>query len=147
MRTLILLSLIALVQGCTIRQDIKPVNDASITQLTIIENPDVKLTYLKGLREDIEAKGIQTDLAPARTPPEEYAYALTYTANWAWDLALYMVYTKIDVYKEGAPIGNALYDARMGVPTWGGSSTLKIKSMNSWESFFPTPRKINSVSR
>lgn len=114
MRIAVIITCIALVQGCSIHQNVKPVASKDIEMLTIIENPDVKGSFLKALREDIEAEGIQTNLAPARSPVEEYPYALTYTANWAWDLALYMVYTDIEVFKDGKSIGSAVYDSRYG---------------------------------
>jgi hypothetical protein len=40
---------------------------------------------------------------------------ITYTANWSWDLDLYLSYAKIDLYRAGKPIADATYDA-----TWGG---------------------------
>lgn len=44
----------------------------------------------------------------------ECSLTSTYIARWRWDLALYMAYAKIDVYRDGRPVGQALYDALMG---------------------------------
>ena len=38
----------------------------------------------------------------------------TYTANWRWDLALYMAYAELTVFRDGNEIGKATYDALMG---------------------------------
>jgi hypothetical protein len=35
----------------------------------------------------------------------------TYTANWRWDLAIYMAYADIKIYNGGKVIGEANYDA------------------------------------
>ena len=38
----------------------------------------------------------------------------TYTANWGWDLAMYMKYAEIKVYRGVALVGLAVYDATRG---------------------------------
>jgi hypothetical protein len=38
----------------------------------------------------------------------------TYTANWRWDLAMYMAYANIKVYSNGEQSGEAVYDALRG---------------------------------
>jgi hypothetical protein len=38
----------------------------------------------------------------------------TYTANWRWDLALYMAFAEIIVYAEGTKVGSAVYDSLHG---------------------------------
>jgi hypothetical protein len=47
----------------------------------------------------------------------------TCTANWAWDMALYMRYAEIKVYRSAAFVGEAGYDA-----TWDGGRLDKFIS-------------------
>ena len=38
----------------------------------------------------------------------------TYTGLWSWDLALYLSYAEIVVYRNGMRAGQAVYDSRGG---------------------------------
>lgn len=40
--------------------------------------------------------------------------SVTYTAQWRWDLALYMAYAEIRVFKAGQEDGRAIYDSTRG---------------------------------
>jgi len=44
----------------------------------------------------------------------ECPVASTYTANWQWDLGLYMSYADIKVFSNGQQSGQATYDSRSG---------------------------------
>ncbi len=114
MRTTLLLVALVLLQGCTIDQKVSCVADKRITRVTIIENPTVKSTFLDAVKAAAEKQGVATEVSPSSALPKDYPYAMTYTANWTWDITMYLVYAEINVYQQGEEIGKAIYDARRG---------------------------------
>ena len=114
MRLAGLLTVVILLQGCSIQQKVTPVANMEIAEITIIENPAVKTPFRDAIKTAVEKEGMTAQLGPASSTPEDYPYALTYTANWAWDMALYLVYAEINVYNQDKVIGTALYDATRG---------------------------------
>jgi len=110
----LLLVVVVLLQGCSINQKVTPVAGKGIAELTVIENPAVKNTFLDALKKAVEEQGVAVQVGPAAADPEDYPYAMTYTANWTWDMALYLVYTEINVFEKGEEIGKAVYDSRRG---------------------------------
>jgi hypothetical protein len=111
---LVSMAALVLLQGCTISQNVKGVGDKGITQIKIIENTAVKSQFLEALKTATEKQGVTLEVIPSSSLPKDSPYAMTYTANWAWDMALYLVYTEINVYQNGQEIGKAVYDARRG---------------------------------
>lgn len=114
MRIVGLLAVVVLLQGCSISQKVTPVARKDMAELTVIENPAVKNTFLDALKKAVEEQGVTAHVGPAATTPEDYPYAMTYTANWTWDMALYLVYAEINVFEKGKEIGKAVYDSRRG---------------------------------
>jgi hypothetical protein len=53
-------------------------------------------------------------LLPPSSPLTECPITSTYTANWRWDLALYMAFADIKVYNNGQQAGQATYDSLHG---------------------------------
>jgi hypothetical protein len=114
MRIAGLLAVIVVLQGCSIRQEVTPIVDADIQEITIIENPDVMATFLDAIKAAVEKQGVTTQVGPPLTPTANYPYALTYTANWTWDMTLYLVYAEINVFERDRVIGKAVYDCTRG---------------------------------
>ncbi len=114
MRIIGLLTIVVLLQGCTVSQNVIPVPRADIAEITIIENPAVQSTFLDAVKAAVEEQGIKTQVGPPLAPPEDYPYAMTYTANWAWDITIYMVYAELSVFERDKVIGKAVYDCRRG---------------------------------
>lgn len=105
---------IALV-GCAITQTVKPVERFAGTQVCIVVNPAVSqggflTTYARALTE----KGYTVRQLPPGSAVTECPVTSTYTANWRWDLALYMAFADIKVYSNGLQSGQAVYDAMSG---------------------------------
>jgi hypothetical protein len=46
--------------------------------------------------------------------PGECPLTSTYTANWRWDLALYLAFADITIYAGGKKVGRAVYDSLGG---------------------------------
>jgi len=61
----------------------------------------------------IHSHGIETSVYEGNIP-EGCQYSLEYTANWAWDLAMYLTYLHIEIREDGNVIASADYDARRG---------------------------------
>jgi hypothetical protein len=125
------LAALFLLAGCAITQAVKPVRTAGITSLCIKNNPQVRMDgFAPELRAQIEKKGIRTTMFEGERPAT-CKYHVEYTANWRWDLAMYLVYAQINVHEDGLLIGQATYDARAGGgrPDKFGPTAEKLKSL------------------
>ena len=63
------------------------------------------------ITQQVEQANISDDWTYANKNCE---WTLTYTARWTWDLALYMSYAEIKVFKNGKLDGEAMYDSTRG---------------------------------
>jgi len=104
--------------GCSIKQEIKPVAYVEEKEVCITENPRVKGDFLSVYRQALADKGYQIIIKTEYDSTAECGLVSTYTANWTWDFAIYMVYANIRVTKDGTLQGEAVYDARMGSGRW-----------------------------
>ena len=86
----------------------------SSTEVCIVENKDVREGFLKEFEKVLQQKQIKYRIVQELDAKNGCEWTATYTANWAWDLALYMVYAEIKVFYQGKLDGEAIYDARMG---------------------------------
>jgi hypothetical protein len=113
-RWLVLLAV--LIAGCSIKQDVKPVTPADLATraICIRQNPAVREAFLEAYRQALEGKGFSVRIVPASAGIGECPLLTTYTANWRWDLALYLAYAEMVVYRESRPVGKAVYDATLG---------------------------------
>jgi len=108
------LLVLATLAGCAINQNVAPVKPSEITLLCIERNDDVMMAeFTPTLQRLIEARGVKTRLISGERPPE-CRYLARYTANWRWDLAMYLVYARIEVLDGLRQIGSAEYDATLG---------------------------------
>ncbi len=121
----------ALLAGCTITQTVKPVEGVEITSVCIERNDAVLMEgFLPALRRRIEAQGITASVYDGERP-EDCRYKVAYTANWQWDMAMYLTYARIEVFDGPNLVGDAVYDA-----TGGGANM---------EKFGPTEQKIGPL--
>lgn len=110
---IVALSLVGL-SACSIKQKIDPIEVTSSTEVCIVENKDVREGFLKEFEKVLQQKQIKYRIVQELDAQNGCEWTSTYTANWAWDLALYMVYAEIKVFYQGKLDGEAIYDARMG---------------------------------
>lgn len=68
------------------------------------------MAYARSLSQ----KGYTVRQLPSGAAVTECPVTSTYTANWRWDLALYMAFADIKIYSNGKLAGHALYDALSG---------------------------------
>jgi hypothetical protein len=100
--------------GCAITQNVRPVAAPDIALLCIKKNPDVLMSeFVTELKSQVEAKGMKALVYDAAAPAD-CRHRLEYSANWRWDLAMYLVFADLRVYDRELLIGQANYDARGG---------------------------------
>ena len=112
--SLVLLLSIALA-SCAIKQNVRPVELFEGKEVCIVENPAVKQAgFLATYQRTLTEKGYRVRVMPAGSAVTVCPVTSTYTANWRWDLALYLAYADISVYSNGQPAGQAIYDSLRG---------------------------------
>jgi len=115
-RILLSVLMLGLLSACAINQNVVALDQShKITSVCIKNNPKVlmKEGFLPELESQIHSHGIETSVYEGNIP-EGCQYSLEYTANWAWDLAMYLTYLHIEIREDGNVIASADYDARRG---------------------------------
>ena len=129
---------IFLLTGCAITQKVNPVAQFKGQQVCIIENLAVKQQgFLETYRRTLINKGYAVKLLPPGSPVDACPITSTYTANWRWDLALYMAFADIRVFNDGRQVGQALYDAMSGGANMGKFIKGETKIAELVEQLFP----------
>jgi len=105
---------IVIVCACTIVQTVEPTDLSPSAELCIIENTTVREGFLKEMEAVLGEMNIRYQVTDVTTAQTRCAWTMTYVANWSWDLALYLAYADIRVYKNGLLDGEAIYDASGG---------------------------------
>lgn len=79
-----------------------------VTKLAIVKNDK---TFMEEMEPEIvnqvREMGIETTVVDA--PPPGDGYVMTYTANWAWDMAMYLRYFKADLHRGPTRVGSVEY--------------------------------------
>ncbi|MDR2635959.1 MAG: Sbal_3080 family lipoprotein [Campylobacteraceae bacterium] len=101
--------------GCTTKQIINPVTNIEKKDVCITENKLVKGDFLRVFTDTLREKEYKVTLKQAYDNVEDCYLRADYTANWSWDLAVYMIYANIKVFEKGNLRGEAIYDARHNV--------------------------------
>jgi hypothetical protein len=103
--------------GCSINTKVNPVPEpAKISSLCILHNPEVLMDEFEpAVQRIMEAQGVDTLVVEPPTPKECH-YRMEYSANWRWDLAMYLWFAEFRIYDGADKIAEAQYDAR-----WGGA--------------------------
>lgn len=101
--------------GCAIKRDASPVSAGTeISEIYVQRNPQV---HMEGLFDEIitqlDLMGFQVQGFEGAIPGQA-EFVLTYTANWRWDMAMYLTYFRANLHKQDNLLGTAEYDARMG---------------------------------
>ena len=116
--TAIFVLLLGVIHGCSIKQTVKPVElTGQPMEICIIKNEKVRPSFLHAYSDALKAKSIQVRTLDETTGLNECTFTSTYAAHWAWDVAMYMRYAEIKVYRGVALVGLAVYDV-----TWGGGA-------------------------
>lgn len=126
-----LLVAIIFVSGCTVI-DVKPVDkNQNLMHVCINENPKVIIDdFALLLQSSFERHLITSDVFLGAIP-KGCDFRLEYTALRSWDLAMYMSYAKLELYKGNAIVGYAEYSLRGGIGGRGGFNFSKYSSTES----------------
>ena len=112
-RRFLIIAFMAL-SACSIRQTVEPVASSERASVSVIKNPDVRDSFLQAYTDALQRKGLQPRVVAKGDNLTSCDFASTYRANWSWDLALYMSYAEIKVYKGHQVIGKVEYDSTHG---------------------------------
>jgi hypothetical protein len=125
MRTrLAFITILLSLTGCgTIEQKVRPVALSSDEprEICVVETPDAHHEFLPSYKSALTKKGMTVRVLPAGAAVGACPLTTTYEAKWQWDLALYLSYANLKVYRNNHLEGEALYDA-----TRGGTKTEKF---------------------
>ena len=105
---------VALLAACAIKQDVRPVGALDTRQVCVITNADVRKGFEESLHKSLRVQGYETRTLAPGAAVTSCPVTVTYTANWRWDLATYMAYAEIRVFKAGSETGRAIYDSTRG---------------------------------
>ena len=119
MKKLWLLCCVILLPACTITQNIEPAEITKNAEICIIENPAVRAGFLKEYLSVLSSKRIAYKMVNVADVPEDCEWTSPYTANWTWDLTIYMSYAEIKIFHKGSLDGQAIYDSRSGSSNMG----------------------------
>ena len=126
--------------ACAISQKVTPVTALDTKQVCIVVNPAVfNEGFLKTYERVLIAKGYQVRQLPVGSSLIECPVLSTYTANWRWDLAMYMNYAEIKVYNNAKPVGEAIYDSRNGGANMGKFISAENKITELVNQLYPGP--------
>jgi len=121
----------ATLAGCSIVQKVDPVPVGSVEQVCVERNTAV---HMDGFHPDlsrlIEAQGYKVSTIEGAAPAA-CSHIVSYTANWGWDLAMYLTYARVEVMQDGRRVGQIEYDARSGSGNMGkfGATSAKLQPL------------------
>jgi hypothetical protein len=99
---------------CAITQDVKPAGLSSdVKCISVVRNSKV---HMEGLQTEIasQLRGMGYTVSVVDAPPAGNGHYLTFTANWGWDMAMWLKYFHADLHRGPTVVGSATYDARTG---------------------------------
>ena len=112
-RLIAVIGVTLLLSQCVISRGVSPAAGlGSGTSICVVKNPDI---LMDGLHPEIvsQLEGMGYRVTTVAAPPAAGVY-LQYTANWKWDMAMFLAYFKADLKRDGMVLGTAHYDARRG---------------------------------
>jgi hypothetical protein len=139
-RLLLVLPLLALLYGCAITQKVTPVDrPLLVREICVMRNADVRENFLTAYLQALEAKGFSPRVLEPGASVGSCPLSSQYTANWRWDLALYMAYAKITIYENGTEVGSAVYDSLGGSGNLAKFIDAETKLKELVDQLFPAP--------
>lgn len=106
---------IGFASGCSIVKSVSPAPASS--QISTVYVKKNERVLMEGLHPEIvsqiQAHGFAVETFEGAQPLAA-THVLTYTANWRWDLAMYLVYFEATLHENSQVIGRAKYDALRG---------------------------------
>ena len=99
--------------ACTITQTAHPVSfgDGDPREICVIQDPRVDATFLPAFKTALARKDFSITVLKPGSSVASCPLTSTYYARWSWDFVTYMSHAVVVVYRDGAKVGEALYDA------------------------------------
>ncbi len=143
----VILISVFLFAGCTISQNVSSVKTGtSIDKVYVLDNEKVQMDEMVvEIVKEIRELGFDSASYQGETP-EQAKHYIHYTANWNWDMAMYLTYFKATLYENGEVLGEVEYDARKGGSNMGkfGKTREKIKPL--LEELFSNVERPSTIS-
>lgn len=132
MKALLIIFSALLFTGCTISQNVTPVETGtSIEKIYVKNNQQVHMKELVNeVVTQVKDLGFESESYDGVRPTGALHY-ITYTGNWQWDVAMYLTYFQAKLYEDGKVLGEVEYDARSGGGNMGkfGRTAEKIRPL------------------
>ncbi len=103
-----------LVSGCAINQKVTPANLKPTEVICVVDNAAVRDTFHQAVVSSVERRGYTVRSLAADASTEGCPSVMKYVANWNWDLAYYMSFAQISVFKNNELAGDAVYSSKGG---------------------------------
>jgi hypothetical protein len=98
-----------LLSQCNSVQSFGGAPNPPVKTLAIVKNDAIFMEELQPeIVRQVRDLGIQAELVDQA--PEGDGYSMTYTANWAWDLAMYLRYFKASLQRGSETVGSVEYN-------------------------------------
>lgn len=107
--------LISVLSGCSIVSKIDPAPAG--TKVGTIYVQKNKNVHMSGLHDELIAqlRGLGYSAATFEGDrPKDAVHMLSYTANWRWDMAMYLTYFQATLLEDSKVLGRLEYDATHG---------------------------------
>ena len=132
-RIMLSVLMLGLLGACSINKNVVALDQPlKVQSVCIKKNPKVlmKEGFLPELESQLQSHGIKTSVYEGDIP-SGCPHTVEYTANWAWDLAMYLTYMRVEIRESGNVIASAEYDARRGGGNMGkfGHTSEKMKPL------------------
>lgn len=114
MKLALMILVFLMISGCSIQQEVRPLPSFEEVEICIIQNPGVKADFVVAYEKALLMKGYSVKILESKSNLKQCIITSTYNAIWKWDLALYMQYAKIKIFRNGKTFGAAIYDATLG---------------------------------
>lgn len=111
---LVAVASVSILAACAIKQQIQAVSGLVSDEICVIKTADVRAGVEAALVRSIRAQGYTVKSLPSGSSFTECLTTVTYRAHWQWDMALYMAFAEIRVFKAGQDSGSAVYDSTAG---------------------------------
>lgn len=111
-KTLLLLMVAVMLAGCAVSHDFKaaPGIKNAVT-INIVEDHETREGVLDVMTTWLTENGFKHKILPPGSDINQEGWMLTYTAQWSWDLTIYLSKAIISAYNNGMPMGYAKYSA------------------------------------
>jgi len=107
---LTLLSLCTILCRCNSTRYTGSAPNPPLTKLAIVKNDKLHMSGMQPeVVKQVQAMGIATTLVDA--PPATDEPYMTFTANWKWDMAMYLKYFKAELFQNQQKVSGVEYKA------------------------------------